>query len=256
MALLRHLFAGATDNVGRVGVPGHFHIAVLRVLNWVLICHAAHPLCSDRVCGKPKSVVSRRKARRLPCPPCRCPDHPRLVRYRLRWCLRGKTVGAVCICSALGLSTPAASGSGTGWFGSASCVDSTWRVGMNPPLATQQRAVPNLVLLALCTGSRDRRCGIRTRRHVASGRRAASPARALFPADQDDAIGAVGCALGCYLTGDAAAASTPSPERDDRSRREPRACPTSASRRPRPRWARSIARDISTASVRSRREAV
>lgn len=39
MALPRHLLSSAVDNVSRIGVAGLFHIGVLTVQIWVLICH-------------------------------------------------------------------------------------------------------------------------------------------------------------------------------------------------------------------------
>jgi hypothetical protein len=39
VALQRHLLTGAADDIGRVGVAGYFHIAVLAILIWVLACH-------------------------------------------------------------------------------------------------------------------------------------------------------------------------------------------------------------------------
>jgi hypothetical protein len=39
VTLTRHLLAGSTDDVARVGVSWDFHITVLALLIWVLICH-------------------------------------------------------------------------------------------------------------------------------------------------------------------------------------------------------------------------
>lgn len=43
VALSRHLFTGAVDDVGRFGVAGRFHIAVLLIPIWVLVCHSSTP---------------------------------------------------------------------------------------------------------------------------------------------------------------------------------------------------------------------
>jgi hypothetical protein len=39
VSLMRHLLTGAADDVGRAGIAGFFHIAVLAVRIWVSMCH-------------------------------------------------------------------------------------------------------------------------------------------------------------------------------------------------------------------------